>query len=541
MKILSGFSRWSALVLALLLPILPGYGQNAYSFHASPATPADYRVQVNGSCVGCAVEHPERAADNDAGTAATVSTPLGLSAGAVALLRLRLNAAVPAGYVAGVVIGSNRLLDLVTLSTLRLRTYQGTTLQETRTGGNAVELKAMGANRYVVEFTTTKAFNWVEIGLGGLNDAVSTLDVYYAYGIAQGTTPIGPGYYSSFASPHNGVEYASSVNGICLLCGVVNASQAADNSFATNNYATIQTTAGVAASTRLRLRLNGTSPAGSVAGLVISTGSLIDLTLLNTLTIRTYVRDAQGNLVLQETAAGSTLLQLNLLSGNRYSLGFVTTLPFEYVELSVGALASVLNTVRVHYAFGVPGPPTTLPVSLTGFAARPLPDGTVRLTWQTAAEEKCAAFVVERALEPGLFDKVGQQPGHGTTLQAHEYVLTDALLPASATLVYYRLRQIDTDGTAHLSNVLPVRRTAAVAAALTAWPNPARQYLTVQVSNLPEGTVPTLLLTDLLGRTVLTQPVLGREIQLAVDRLPRGRYALRLLGAGVPATTVLID
>ncbi|MBC7449453.1 MAG: hypothetical protein H7330_15485 [Hymenobacteraceae bacterium] len=244
-------------------------------------------------------------------------------------MRLRLTAATGRGSVAGVVVGSTRTLDLVTLNRIRLRTFlgSGTNPVETRTGVSAVEVKRIGPNRYVLEFTTTADFDQVELGLGGLNDAIATLDVFYAYGMPQGATPVGPAFTSTFAAPVAGSEYMTSTTGICVLCRVSNPGRADDENLETNNYATLQTTVGAVRDTRLRLRLDGVAPAGAVAGLVLSTGSLIDLNVFATLPIRTYIRDANGNLVLQETAAGTNLLQLNLLTGNRYAIGFTSTRP----------------------------------------------------------------------------------------------------------------------------------------------------------------------------------------------------------------------
>ena len=97
--------------------------------------------------------------------------------------RLRFNPTLSGDSVAGGVVGRDRLLDLVSLRRIRLRTFRGTganpTLVETRTGVNAVEAKLIEANRYVIEFVTTtgaaSGFNQVELDLGGLSDAPSTL------------------------------------------------------------------------------------------------------------------------------------------------------------------------------------------------------------------------------------------------------------------------------------------------------------------------------------------------------------------------------
>ncbi len=555
--------RLLAVVLALL-PVSAAFAQNqnAYSRHAAPTTPGEYQVtNVTAPCVGCQVLNPERAADIDPNNYATMTNIVGLAPGQYLRLRLRLTAPVPAGYVAGVVVGSDRILDLVSLSNVRVRTYLGAnnTVVDSRLGGNAVEAKVIGTNRYVLEFTSTGSFDRIELGLGGLSDAASALDVYYAYGIQQGTTPLGVGFTSTFPSPINNTDYTRSTTGICVLCGVTNASRAADDNLSPNNYATVQTTVGALGDTRLRLRLNGEAPAGSVAGLVIGTGSLIDLSLLSTLTIRTYGRDANGNVVLRETAPGGTLLQLNLLSGNRYYLTFTSTQPFEYVELAVGGLLTVANTVRVYYGFSAPGlGGGPLPVALTGFSARNLPDGAVQLQWQTASEDQNAVFIVERSSNPkaGFLSVGAPVPGHGSTTTAHEYALLDrSAASVAGAVLYYRLRQLDTDGTAHLSDVVTVlRKTPSAGPVLSLWPNPVRNELHVSLTGLlapptadqsrpatatSSVPAPVLTLTDVLGRTVLREPLHEADRVLPVRHLLPGRYVAQVSGA--PAVTIVVE
>ncbi len=554
-----GWAGALSLILVGLTVLGPtdSVAQTGYSYHAAPVNNTEYRVTTGGGCVGCTVENPERAADLSPSSAATMSTPLGVGS-AYLNLRLKLNATVPGGSVAGVAVGSSStLLDLVTLSRVRIRTYRGSTtgapnptLVETRSGVSAVEVRVIGQNQYVIEFATTPGaafdFNQVELGMGGLNDAFSSLNVFYAYGIPQGTTPLGPAFTSTFPSPANGADYQASTTGICVLCGVTNPARAADENLNTGNYATIQTTIGALGDSRLRLRINGEAPAGSVAGFVVSTGSLIDVALLSTITIRTYTRDGNGNLILRETASGGGLLQLNLLTGNRYSLGFVSTEPFEYVEIAVGGLATVANTLQVYYAFGVPPVDSPLPVSLTDFKARAQASG-VQLTWSTASEQHSAAFVVERALDPKAgFRAVGQPvPAAGTTFIPQHYTLFDANAPAST--LYYRLRQLDVSGEGHFSEVVVVRASKAPAEPTwQLWPNPARGYLQVSlngVSTTGAALHPAtrLILHDGVGRLVGDYPLNKAETRLELGQLPPGRYLARVANYPRSAVAIVIE
>jgi len=146
-----------------------------------------------------------------------------------------------------------------------------------------------------------------------------------------------------------------------------------------------------------------------------------------------------------------------------------------------------------------------LPVTLVSFAAQhQRADGL--LTWATASEAHNAYFEVESSSDGINFRALGRVAGAGTTRQARSYQFTDTNLARyAAAAVYYRLRQVDTDGSSTYSPV----RTLAIAAgtlAVEAFPAPlpAGQGLSLQVRT-PLAGAAQLLVTDALGHTVLQQ------------------------------------
>ncbi|MBC7449454.1 MAG: hypothetical protein H7330_15490 [Hymenobacteraceae bacterium] len=90
------------------------------------------------------------------------------------------------------------------------------------------------------------------------------------------------------------------------------------------------------------------------------------------------------------------------------------------------------------------------------FTANALTGGQVRLTWATALEQGSAAFVVERATNPKAgFNPVNEPvPGAGNSYESKFYEFIDHRTPTGT--MYYRLRQIDTDGQYYLSSVVAV-------------------------------------------------------------------------------------
>ena len=177
-----------------------------------------------------------------------------------------------------------------------------------------------------------------------------------------------------------------------------------------------------------------------------------------------------------------------------------------------------------------------LPVTLTRFGVVGRPEG-VLASWEMAQELNSARFVVERSANGQVFEAAGQVAAAGTTAHSQQYTFLDtAPLPG---LSYYRLRQLDLDGSAHFSGVVTIGWNGAEVAAthLSVFPNPvATGQLTVRVDQATAATT-TLEVLDLSGRLVLRQKLAGsthQQLTFDVRPLPAGIYLVRLLSpAGV--------
>ena len=173
-----------------------------------------------------------------------------------------------------------------------------------------------------------------------------------------------------------------------------------------------------------------------------------------------------------------------------------------------------------------------LPVELVAFAAVRLGDA-ARLRWRTASERNNDYFGVEVSADGQAFRPVARVAGRGIATAPTDYELLDpALLRYHAEVVYYRLRQVDRDGTATFSPVAAVPVTAAGLAA-TAAPNPVGDDGTrLRITTGTAGPV-ELAVYDGLGRRLLSQ---GAELRFgttevalaAAGQLPPGVYLLHL-------------
>jgi hypothetical protein len=195
---------------------------------------------------------------------------------------------------------------------------------------------------------------------------------------------------------------------------------------------------------------------------------------------------------------------------NSGAVGTITSQPF--TSFSDFALASTSTTQDAN----------PLPVVLTSFGAVRQAGQTVQVRWSTASERHSAYFEVQRSLNGSIYATVDKQAAHGTTAQAHFYTSLDQTAPACR--LYYRLRQVDTDGTESFSPVVTLAATTA-ATTLTLYPNPAHDELTLPAAGEP------VQVFDLTGRVLqaTTLPASGR---LSIAALPPGTYLLRVALSG---------
>jgi hypothetical protein len=257
---------------------------------------------------------------------------------------------------------------------------------------------------------------------------------------------------------------------------------------------------------------------------------------------------AEGGLV---TASGTTVHfdasrfagitdpnTLSVYSRSTVGTGTFTALTPVTFDPSVGTEGEFSVTVDSfsEFAFASDDPGNPLPVELAAFTAVEAPGG-VALTWQTASETDNAGFHVQRQTGTGAFTDVHFAPGAGTTTAPQRYRFTDRSVPFAAEALTYRLRQVDSDGTATLSDAVEVTLGAPDRLELLApYPNPARDGATLRYA-LPAAADVELAVYDVLGRRVAMLADEARsagrvERRLDTRRLPSGVYFVRLVAGG---------
>ncbi len=141
-----------------------------------------------------------------------------------------------------------------------------------------------------------------------------------------------------------------------------------------------------------------------------------------------------------------------------------------------------------------------LPVELldfTGYANGAVND----LKWTTATEINNSHFEIESSKDGLNFRNIGTVEGNGNSSIEIEYDFTDE---RPHLVTYYRLKQVDFDGTFSYSDVIKIVRKTTSIAIENVFPSPTRGNTTVQFIGARDAEV-TISVIDVVGRTHSSQ------------------------------------
>lgn len=165
-----------------------------------------------------------------------------------------------------------------------------------------------------------------------------------------------------------------------------------------------------------------------------------------------------------------------------------------------------------------------LPVELLDFSAVPAKDQMVSLNWTTATELNNDRFIVERSQNGTEFLPIASVKGVGTTMQAQQYTHQDTQPFEGKN--YYRLRQVDMDGTENYSLIVEISVTSGTQ--FTAqWD---QQNQTIQGWISGASTARGIQLIDIQGKEILSEELEqdSDRFSISLPGITPGLYFLQL-------------
>ena len=173
--------------------------------------------------------------------------------------------------------------------------------------------------------------------------------------------------------------------------------------------------------------------------------------------------------------------------------------------------------------FGVGDNNGPLPVELFSFNGTRLGRSKVRLSWSTATELNNYGFYVERMAEwQSDFETIGFVHGMGTSFSENSYSFIDN--GATNKLTYYRLKQVDHDGTSEHSNVVSIdKETDSGKSDVFQLAIAANGDLVISAPNNPMA---SLKIFDFSGKMMFSQNRFSNTIVNSAD-WPKGVYLIQ--------------
>ncbi len=195
-----------------------------------------------------------------------------------------------------------------------------------------------------------------------------------------------------------------------------------------------------------------------------------------------------------------------------------------------------LNEGRYENYTYCPPCPNFAPIELAGFEALDQGCSTL-LKWETLTETNNEYFSIEKSLDGIRWTSIGVVKGGGTTSDVRSYSFVDESISAYSN--YYRLQQVDYDGSFSNSKALNVRSSCydenIIIGITELFPNPILNDDRVQIKFYTDKTErANIYITDELGRLVKEIPINVSEglnnLSFEAKSLAAGLYFVQVRG-----------
>lgn len=165
-----------------------------------------------------------------------------------------------------------------------------------------------------------------------------------------------------------------------------------------------------------------------------------------------------------------------------------------------------------------------LPVELTSFTAESV-ELDAKLDWSTATEVNNEKFVIERSFGGKDFMEIATVSGAGNSTSPQHYNFVDEGVGYVTGKAYYRLKQVDYDGTFTYSDVRSVSFDNN--SAISIYPTISTDAVNVEIKDLDSQNSVECKLVDQLGQ-VLKRMELSSNGTIDISTLPPAIYYLQI-------------
>ena len=166
-----------------------------------------------------------------------------------------------------------------------------------------------------------------------------------------------------------------------------------------------------------------------------------------------------------------------------------------------------------------------VPVELLSFTGEQIKNEHI-LHWSTSQEQNSSHFDLERSADSRHFSALGTITAAGNSATQRNYNYTDELPMQGDN--FYRLRMVNTDGSAKYSNIILLKRLGN--AVISIYPNPTARTLKVMLNGVANNSKLTATIFDINGKYVQGKVLMqaGASLEFDVEHLARGMYMLKL-------------
>lgn len=203
------------------------------------------------------------------------------------------------------------------------------------------------------------------------------------------------------------------------------------------------------------------------------------------------------------TVAGTNNTRIARYTGTNWNL---------IAASNASAITGTMQTVSANQSVfgiftGTDALSNPLPVTFTSLAANKQKNDVI-VSWITATEINNKGFEVERSVDGKMFKFAGFVKGAGNSNKTQTYRLSDANAfgLSNASVLYYRLKQVDFDGQFSYSEMVSVGDDVALNNEVSVYPNPFANEFTITLNTSNSG-MASIDIMNIQGKVVSTKIV----------------------------------